>query len=502
MKLKKAKTTVYWLLFFVSSIIMLIALFGALGEERVCITDEATHGMNAYEMIQNGNIWINTLGYNVDYYNSKPPLMIWLIMLGYKLCGYNPLGLRISSAVSGLIIYIVAFIFSYKNQGKKQALVFAAFLPACELLFSFHMFRSGDMDSLYTLWFLLGVIALYYAYNNINFMIFYGVALGLAFMTKSIHAVLFLAVGIIYIIILKNRYKVSRIIKYYGLALLASVIVIFPWAIVRYRFDGLRFFQQMLFGETFTRLQNNSVKDSFLYILYFRSFQKMPIGTFSLFIFAISLLIFFCLNRHNPWASVKKIIFKPYFFLMLSWFVIIFGAYSITKSELDWYVYSAYIPLLLLTAESVNYIVSKSSNIHKYFSLIIYLVIIILAFKFSTDSIKAYSWEKNYDDPEIAFQSVLEKLDKDYPGEYDKCNVYVENTHNVSNDQDKWDHTYVFYVYTTIGGYSKDGGVEKFLAEESPQTILILDKELWGEYGHLLSQVKLLEDGKYMIFAK
>ena len=153
---KKYLTYLYWITVLFFFILMIFALFAKLGSVDVNWTDEATHAVNAYEMIQNDNLWINTLLYEIDYYNTKPPLMLWLIILGYKIFGYTPLGLRFFSALSGMMMYLISFFWIYRVRGKAQSILFASFFPACNILFNFHMLRAGDMDSVYTLFFFIG----------------------------------------------------------------------------------------------------------------------------------------------------------------------------------------------------------------------------------------------------------------------------------------------------------------------------------------------------------
>ena len=61
--------------------IVVLSIFIRLGAGEVLQTDEATHGVNAYEMLRHGNALVNTYKYAVDYFNSKPPLSLWCIML-------------------------------------------------------------------------------------------------------------------------------------------------------------------------------------------------------------------------------------------------------------------------------------------------------------------------------------------------------------------------------------------------------------------------------------
>lgn len=62
--------------------------------------DEARHGVSAYEMLRNGEPVVSTWQYEPDYWNLKPPLSEWFIMLGYRIFAFNAWGLRFYSALS------------------------------------------------------------------------------------------------------------------------------------------------------------------------------------------------------------------------------------------------------------------------------------------------------------------------------------------------------------------------------------------------------------------
>ena len=81
--------------------LVFFTMFFKLGNGAVCQADEATHGVNAYEMAQNDEWLVNTYKYDTDYFNSKPPLSLWMIMISYKLFGYTPFALRFASALFG-----------------------------------------------------------------------------------------------------------------------------------------------------------------------------------------------------------------------------------------------------------------------------------------------------------------------------------------------------------------------------------------------------------------
>ena len=68
--------------------------FYRLGMKYVDPYDEAQHGTNAYEMLRQGKLFVNTYLYEKDYYNLKPPLSMWMLMGSFKLFGNTVFALR------------------------------------------------------------------------------------------------------------------------------------------------------------------------------------------------------------------------------------------------------------------------------------------------------------------------------------------------------------------------------------------------------------------------
>ena len=73
----------YWFVFAGLAAFAAMLCFLRLDVGYVASWDEARHGISAYEMIQNKNYIVNTFNYDVDYWNLKPPLSFYGIMLGF-----------------------------------------------------------------------------------------------------------------------------------------------------------------------------------------------------------------------------------------------------------------------------------------------------------------------------------------------------------------------------------------------------------------------------------
>ena len=107
------KRTIALRLFFFYAIVILAfviaiayMLFYKLGEGYLIQTDEAYHVTNAYEMFKQGNWLVNTYRYAADYFNSKPPLCLDMMVLSYKVFGVSGFAARFPSAhVQGCLLF-------------------------------------------------------------------------------------------------------------------------------------------------------------------------------------------------------------------------------------------------------------------------------------------------------------------------------------------------------------------------------------------------------------
>ena len=80
-------------------LICVLPLFGHLDEAPIQVTDELRNVQNALEMNSTGKIIVTTFGYEPETWNTKPPLMIWILALSQRIFGYNELAARVPSAL-------------------------------------------------------------------------------------------------------------------------------------------------------------------------------------------------------------------------------------------------------------------------------------------------------------------------------------------------------------------------------------------------------------------
>jgi hypothetical protein len=78
-----------------------------LDRDIVAAWDESLYGTTAAEMLAGGDWVVTTFRGQVDYYNAKPPLNVWLIALSFWAFGINLVSLRLVSALSALLTIVV-----------------------------------------------------------------------------------------------------------------------------------------------------------------------------------------------------------------------------------------------------------------------------------------------------------------------------------------------------------------------------------------------------------
>jgi len=99
MKTIPKKTIWYPILFILLIGLIAFLSFYKLDVKYVDPWDEARHGVNAYEMANGGSLIQSTYMRQADYYNLKPPLSMYGIMLGMAIFGNTVFALRFYAAL-------------------------------------------------------------------------------------------------------------------------------------------------------------------------------------------------------------------------------------------------------------------------------------------------------------------------------------------------------------------------------------------------------------------
>jgi 4-amino-4-deoxy-L-arabinose transferase-like glycosyltransferase len=165
----------------VIALISASAFFIQLGSSRLDSWDEAIYAQAAKEMVRSGD-WI-TPHWNEKEFFQKPPLLIWLTALLFKIFGVSETTARAISALSGVGVVLLTLLLARRFFDELPAVVAAVALLVSAPLFQFA--RSGTMDVLLTFLMLLAVYAYVRTGDDARWWLFVGLGCGLAVMTKG-----------------------------------------------------------------------------------------------------------------------------------------------------------------------------------------------------------------------------------------------------------------------------------------------------------------------------
>ncbi|MEI2740722.1 MAG: glycosyltransferase family 39 protein [Chitinophagaceae bacterium] len=115
--------------------------------------DEAIYANNAVEMNKNGNWWVMYRDGQPDFYNTKPPLVIWLQSIFISIFGLTEIAIRLPSFISLLVTVVVLFRFLQKWFHSSLLSLFSISVLLTSYGFlGFHGVATGDLDATLCLW--------------------------------------------------------------------------------------------------------------------------------------------------------------------------------------------------------------------------------------------------------------------------------------------------------------------------------------------------------------
>jgi 4-amino-4-deoxy-L-arabinose transferase-like glycosyltransferase len=219
-------------------------VFFRLDREIVTEWDESLYAISAAETAANGTWLGTTFEGRLDYYNTKPPLNVWLIAAAFKTFGPALVSLRLHSAVAAWLTILVLMLWARHVFGRSAALLAALILSTTFGFLYVHSGRSGNTDALYTLLLLLSVLTLWAADDRPGRLIWLGPLAAAVFLLRGT-AVLMPLTIITIVLLLDARRLRSRAVPLAG----AAVLVVVPvaiWGVARWHLDGWAFMGRMI----------------------------------------------------------------------------------------------------------------------------------------------------------------------------------------------------------------------------------------------------------------
>lgn len=472
----------YWVLFVALSLLIVFFSFWRLDAAYVNSWDEARHGVNAYEMMQNGNYIVNTYGYETDYWNYKPPFSFYGVMVGYKLFGYSVFGMRFYSAFCYCLMSVLVGLF-VKKYGKIASLSVMTFLAANFRCFEYHMIRSADADSMYVMFFTIAMLAMFLIPKHKWMLNVSGFMFACAFLTKSWHAMMIVAIGGLYLLISGEIKKIS--VKQWILFVLSFVVPLGLWAGLRYSQDGITFLQGMLEYDLLKRTGEGIENHSFPFFYYF----EFIFCDNKIYLPALIICFSGALCYHKIFVKKNSGEIAGY----ILWFLVPFLGFSIAATKLNWYVYPVIIPLFICAAVFMDRLV-KDKNIFYSVRTVCLGLCMIALFLGVKDN---YTYIRDLAGDE--FQNFLaESVDRD--SQYAGFTAYIEL--NVTEYPQYWTQCNQLLGELEGDYRCKNGGITGFLEEKEENTLLYVSADLYAQNQDNLAECQVVYNNEQWLLIR
>ena len=135
-----------WVALAATTLLTAFFCFWRLGADTILGFDEGRHAVNALEMYRNKDWIISTYNGEIDYFNLKPPLSMYMIMCGYALFGMNTLGIRVGSAFCYLLTALISAGYVAQKKSCWAASFTMLLFGSSKLLLFCSMARKGDAN--------------------------------------------------------------------------------------------------------------------------------------------------------------------------------------------------------------------------------------------------------------------------------------------------------------------------------------------------------------------
>ncbi len=477
----------YFIFIILFTAVICFNCFYHLGQFPARDWDEARHGVSAYEMLKNHNYILNTYAYEPDYWNLKPPLSFWGIIVGYKLFGYNLFGMRFYSALAFVLTALLTALFALKRYGKLESLAMTLFIACCSPFYRFHFARHGDADALFMLFVVISILSAILIKEHPRFLYLCGFAFSLAFLTKSWHAFLVVAVVGVYFITSKLIWKLNW--KQWILFLLSAFGPIFLWMAIRYGYDGFNFFKNMVEVDLLHRVQQPLEGHTGGVFYYVQLMFDMSLTTGLLPLFIAVYYLFLKITGEQDAILQMNHNLKKDFSNYLIWILLPLVLFTIAQTKISWYAIPIFFPIVVLAGLLFAQIIQSG---RKYIALqllfcALLLIILIPSFIRTWDEIQpAYQ-----DDLQIFMADELTKS-----GSIKGKNAYLEIDQPLTPLQ--WDQSYLLVGELYLDLKCRPGGVQEFI--KHPQgSVLIISSNQYNQYRSDLQKYNVVEQNKKLL---
>lgn len=235
-------------------VLTLFMFFSGLSSSPFIDRDEGEYATVAQGMIERSDYVIPHV--NGRAYYEKPALYFWLMAGSFKAFGWNEAAARLPSAISGVLLVILAVWFGYRRQD--ATLGFIAGIMIVTSVINVLLARVAIMDMLLTLLTTATLVFFYEGYLSDSkkgrwFFIAAWASMGLAFLTKGpIGALIPLITVFFYTIANWNLWSAVKKARFPE-GLLVFAIVAGPWYVLAFLREGRNFWEGFFISQNVGR---------------------------------------------------------------------------------------------------------------------------------------------------------------------------------------------------------------------------------------------------------
>lgn len=309
--------------------------------------DEAVYSEVAKESLLNNN-WLDFY-YKGEHWFEKPPLIIWLTIISYKLFGISEFAIWFFPAVFGIIGGLGTYYIAKKLFNAKVGLM------AALVLFSiphYVLMARNNMTDI----FLVSSLSLSFLFfmesNKHNkFLLFSAFFFGIAFMAKSVVSFTIFPVAIYYLRINKSQRLLKN--KYLLWSVLVFLTVVVPWHLLMLLKYQQHFLDDYIKLHLFDRYTKNilNLEYSSDILFYLKVILKRTASWWFIFIILLPFIV----------KNIKDKIKNKELTLLLIWIAVVLLFFTLSTTKLHYYVLPLYIPFSILIAYSLYNLCLKKS---------------------------------------------------------------------------------------------------------------------------------------------
>jgi 4-amino-4-deoxy-L-arabinose transferase-like glycosyltransferase len=308
-----------------------------LGQEFLTEWDESLYAVTAAEVLDHGH-WIGTtFGGALDYYNTKPPLNVWLIALAFKAFGKSLIALRLASVASAWLTVALLMQWMRRSLGSAVALLSGLVLATSFGFIHIHAGRSANTDALFTLVMLLTAVTLWADQTRTWARAWLGPLLAMAFLLRGMAVLMpLLLVAAVWLLARPRRLR-PWMPTLVGVALFA--VPVGAWVAARFQIDQWEFFTRLFFYDFVARSTDVIEGHPGGVLYYLNILQKHHFDW--LFAGAAALVL-----APIPWARVRRGLVtwrgNPMAVLLVAWAGAALIPPTLMQTKLPWYLNTFY----------------------------------------------------------------------------------------------------------------------------------------------------------------